>query len=115
MSSDRIGRHRWVALENSLPDATWLEKIRLKRRAMTIRSAVWAAAAIAVWLGVSALGLWAWVIVFHRLPPGGLFLVWYVGLGSLIVLGGSAYAPLSPMRGKDPEVTAADEFFHRDP
>jgi hypothetical protein len=61
-----------------------------------------------------ALSIWAWVAVFHHLPPSDVVLKLLVGLGSLIVMPLAAIGPLAPMKGPDPEVIAADEFFRRD-
>ena len=96
-------------------EKSWAETIRLKRQAMFIRSTIWLVGAMSLWLGLSAPGVWVWIVVFRHPPPSGLFLRWYTGLGSLIVAPLGAIAPLAPMKGKDPEVIAADEFFHREP
>jgi hypothetical protein len=94
---------------------TWLETIKAKRRRQIIKAIVFVVIAECLWLAITAVGVWVWVTVFHRLPPGRLFLDWMTGLGSLIVMPLGAIAPLAPMKGPDPEVIAADEFFRGPP
>ena len=94
---------------------TWLDGIRRKRRKKAIRALVFVVAAEALWLGLCAVGIWLWTVVFHRLPPAVLTVQWLVGLGSAIIVPLSAIAPLAPMKGPDAEVMAADEFFKEPP
>ena len=97
----------------NVPKEDWTESIRGKRRAQTIRARTFIFGIMTLWLLLSALGVWAWVSLFHRFPPERA-LIWYIGLSSTIIVWLGAFAPLAPMKGKDPEVIAADEFF-RDP
>lgn len=102
-------------MSRAVNDQSWENQIRAKRRVKYRRAFLFVAMAMGLWLSISALGVWAWVMVFHHLPPSRLFLSWYVGLGSAIVIPLSAIAPLAPMKGEDPEVLAADEFFKGPP
>ena len=95
-------------------ERTWLEGIKAKRRRQYLKALAFLLAAEFAWLGAVALCVWAWVNVFHRLPPDWLSLKIFVGIGSAIMAPLGAFAPLAPMKGPDPEVIAADEFFHRD-
>jgi hypothetical protein len=70
-----------------------------------------AALVLGLWFVVSGICFWTWVALFHHAPPGRMFLVWFEGLGSLIVLPLSKFVPLVPLKGEPPELLAADEFF----
>ena len=94
-----------------MSEDNWPERIRQKRRKMYLRAFAFLAFVELLFLGVCALGVWLWVAIFHQLPPGRLLLTWIVGIGTLIVVPLSAISPLAPMKGPDPEVLAADEFF----
>lgn len=93
----------------------WLLSIKAKRRRKTVQALIFVVGAEALWLGLVAVGVWGWVNVFHRFPPGRLVLDVMVALGTAVVIPLAAIAPLAPMRGKDPEVIAADEFFKGPP
>ena len=93
----------------------WLRSIREKRRRQILRVVIFVISAEALWFVIYALGMWAWVFIFHRLPPAKYMASALVALGTAIVGPLAAIAPLAPMRGKDPEVIAADEFFKGPP
>lgn len=64
-----------------------------------------------LWLVLTSIGVWVWVHVFHRAPPSKLIFDWYMAIGAAVIIPLGAFAPLAPMKGKDPEIMAADEFF----
>jgi hypothetical protein len=66
---------------------------------------------IGLWLVVSGLGFWLWGLAFDQELPGKWFLFCFEALGSLIVMPLAKFVPLAPLKGDDPEVLAADEFF----
>lgn len=93
----------------------WLASIARRRRKQTIRAVIAAVLVLGLWLAVSGLVLWAWLFVFHLPFPGWTFLTIFEGLGYLIVLPLARYAPLAPLKGEDPEITAAREFLEGPP
>jgi hypothetical protein len=89
----------------------WLASIAKRRSKQTIRAGIAAALVLGLWLAVSGLFFWAWFAVFHLPFPGWTLVTIFEGLGSLIVLPLSKFVPLAPLKGEDPEITAAKEFL----
>ena len=92
-----------------------MASIAKRRRKQTIRAGIAAALVLGLWLAVSGLLFWAWTAVFHFPFPGWTFVTVFEGLGSLIVLPLSRLVPLAPLKGEDPEITAAREFLEGPP
>ena len=68
------------------------------------------ASLMAFWFALSSLGVWLWVSVF-QLPLGNTFVQWFEGLGYALGVLLGPFVPHFPMKGEDPEILAADEFF----
>ena len=90
---------------------SWIAGIKAKRRAMTLRATAYIVGLVALWLLLTSAGLWAWVHVFHRAPPGRLMLELFTAIGAVVITPLCALAPLAPMKGKDPQIMAAEEYF----
>jgi hypothetical protein len=54
--------------------------------------------------------MWLWVSVFQLPLPGGS-LRWFEALGYALGVLLGPFVPRFPMKGKDPEILAADKFF----
>jgi hypothetical protein len=65
----------------------------------------------AVFVAVSAGGLFVWIHVFHLRAPPVAILNWFNWVGVTVVLPLGALGPLLPMKGRDPQLIAADQYF----
>jgi hypothetical protein len=94
---------------------SWLEQMQGRQRKLAVLAGLGATAALMVWIAISALAYWIWTVIFHRSPPANQALSAFETLGGLIMTLLGGVIPLAPMKGKPPEVIAADEFFKHPP
>ena len=65
----------------------------------------------ALWFGLSGLGWFAWIKIFHAEPSPRLILSVFVALGGCLVAIFVKYGPALPFQGKAPEEAAAEAFL----
>ena len=94
-----------------MQEVGWLEGIRKRRRRQFLAAGLAVAALMFGWLLISAVGWLAWTLLLHHTPPAKTFLALFEGTGAVLTGVAAPFVPLAPMRGRPPEVTAADEFF----
>jgi hypothetical protein len=89
----------------------WVQHVR--RRYRNRRLAFYGSVVILLvtWLGLSAVGILAWTLCFHRLPPPLWSLGAFVSLGTALTASFSRVILVPPSSKRSPEEIAAAAFF----
>lgn len=100
--------------QDIIPKGEWLASIKKKRRKQWTRAAIGTALAMGVWLGATGSVVGCWYLVFHELRLGPALAAFLI-VENVILFPLAKYVPVFPMKGKDPEEIAAEEFLNGPP